>query len=296
MYYSGGSVGIGTTAPGAPLNIVSNDSWAGFEMDSYQPSGKYNGIIQMSARGTSVSPLATQSGDLLSFWRMNGHSGSGQVVGAQISAYAANNFTTSSSPSGLIFATTPAGNISTVERMRIDQSGNVGIGTTAPGQKLSVAGTIESTSGGIKFPDGNTLSGISYAQLEANGQTFTADAWTPINWVGSSINSGITVSGTNITFTQAGIYRITTMYRTSGYDVWTATRLYGDGSVRGTSSGYGDGVAMPSVVDFFANVANPAATYQIQVGRLSVGVSIASPGTIAGQTPYAVVGTIEKIK
>jgi len=32
----------------------------------------------------------------------------------------------------------------------------VGIGTTSPGQKLSVAGTIESTSGGIKFPDGTT--------------------------------------------------------------------------------------------------------------------------------------------
>jgi len=35
-------------------------------------------------------------------------------------------------------------------------SGRVGIGTSSPGQKLSVAGTIESTSGGIKFPDGST--------------------------------------------------------------------------------------------------------------------------------------------
>jgi len=30
--------------------------------------------------------------------------------------------------------------------------GNVGIGSTSPGQLLSVAGTIESTSGGVKFP------------------------------------------------------------------------------------------------------------------------------------------------
>jgi hypothetical protein len=34
--------------------------------------------------------------------------------------------------------------------------GKIGIGTTSPGQKLSVGGIIESTSGGIKFPDGTT--------------------------------------------------------------------------------------------------------------------------------------------
>ena len=34
-------------------------------------------------------------------------------------------------------------------------SGNVGIGTTSPSEKLSVSGTIESTLGGIKFPDGS---------------------------------------------------------------------------------------------------------------------------------------------
>jgi hypothetical protein len=42
------------------------------------------------------------------------------------------------------------------EKMRVGDDGNVGIGTTAPGQKLSVAGTIESTSGGFMFPDGTT--------------------------------------------------------------------------------------------------------------------------------------------
>jgi hypothetical protein len=35
-----------------------------------------------------------------------------------------------------------------------DKSGNVGIGTTAPASRLTVAGVIESTSGGVKFPDG----------------------------------------------------------------------------------------------------------------------------------------------
>lgn len=36
-----------------------------------------------------------------------------------------------------------------------DASGNVGVGTTAPTERLSVAGTVESTSGGVRFPDGS---------------------------------------------------------------------------------------------------------------------------------------------
>lgn len=48
----------------------------------------------------------------------------------------------------------------------IDRTNKVGIGTTTPAQKLSVAGTIESTSGGVKFPDGTVQDG-------AVGPTYT---------------------------------------------------------------------------------------------------------------------------
>jgi hypothetical protein len=55
--------------------------------------------------------------------------------------------------------------------------GNVGIGTTDPTEKLEVAGTIYSTTGGIKFPDGTT---------QTTAVTGGTDAW---NLTG---NSGIT--------------------------------------------------------------------------------------------------------
>jgi hypothetical protein len=42
-------------------------------------------------------------------------------------------------------------------RLALKENGNVGIGNTNPGQKLSVGGTVESTVGGFKFPDGTVL-------------------------------------------------------------------------------------------------------------------------------------------
>jgi hypothetical protein len=45
-------------------------------------------------------------------------------------------------PGRIIFGTTSSGNSTPTERMRIDSSGNVGIGTTSPSSKLHVAGDL----------------------------------------------------------------------------------------------------------------------------------------------------------
>ena len=50
-------------------------------------------------------------------------------------------------------------------RFRVEDNGNVGIGTV-PGSKLTVQGTVESRSGGFKFPDASV-------QTNAVGKTFT---------------------------------------------------------------------------------------------------------------------------
>jgi hypothetical protein len=63
---------------------------------------------------------------------------------------------------GYIDFNPPSGNYglafgsASTEYVRIANGGNVGIGNTAPASKLTVAGVIRSTTGGVTFPDGTT--------------------------------------------------------------------------------------------------------------------------------------------
>jgi hypothetical protein len=73
-----------------------------------------------------------------------------------------------------------------------DKVGKVGIGTDMPTSKLTVAGTIESTSGGVKFPDGSvqTTAGIA-----------PTDVVKSLNGLKGDVQLA---AGANITVTQAG--------------------------------------------------------------------------------------------
>lgn len=68
----------------------------------------------------------------------------------------------------------------TTTAMTIDASGNIGIGTTAPTQRLSVNGTIQATSGGFMFPDGTMQSTAALTRPMLVGRkTFTTSGtWT----------------------------------------------------------------------------------------------------------------------
>ncbi|MHC5054991.1 MAG: hypothetical protein ACYTKD_09785 [Planctomycetota bacterium] len=58
----------------------------------------------------------------------------------------------------------------------IRASGNVGIGTNAPAEQLSVAGVVESTSGGFRFPDGTLQTSAGYTQAEVDALLASRDA------------------------------------------------------------------------------------------------------------------------
>ena len=58
--------------------------------------------------------------------------------------------------------------------VQLDEKGDVSIGTTSTGSKLTVAGVIESTTGGIKFPDATTQTTAGLTAVTTNA-TLTGD-------------------------------------------------------------------------------------------------------------------------
>jgi hypothetical protein len=104
-------------------------------------------------------------------------------------------------------------------------NGKVGIGTATPNNKLSVAGVIESTTGGIKFPDGTTQTSAATgasgslpslrAYLGAN-QTLTADTWMSVklNQVQENGGGGFNTGTYTYTIPETGWYSI--FFRTTG--------------------------------------------------------------------------------
>lgn len=99
----------------------------------------------LKSRGASVGTNSIVSnGDVLgeiNFLGADGSGATGYPIGASIYTVVDGTPGTNDMPGRLVFSTTADGASTPTERMRIDSSGNVGIGTSSPGAKLTVYGT-----------------------------------------------------------------------------------------------------------------------------------------------------------
>jgi hypothetical protein len=121
-------VGIGTTTPRTPLEIQGTSS------------GSVDEVLLLAADGNQVAG----SGARLHLSGGNATQRSAYIEGVNTSGM--------TNAHALTFGTSTDAS-DPVERMRIDSSGNVGIGTTSPGQALEVSGRIYATGiSGNAFP------------------------------------------------------------------------------------------------------------------------------------------------
>jgi hypothetical protein len=183
-------IGIGTTAPTSTLHVVSTSA------DATKPAfivennrGVINGaFIQTTTSSTiagggmvgiSDDGAAMGSGDRLGYFAFGGAYDATHtyVYPTNMVSYTTEAWSSTNHGAALAFFTTPNGftTASRAERMRIDNNGKVGIGTTAPSAKLHALATTEQLR--LGYDASNYLS----ATVGSTGSTtFALTGTTPI--------------------------------------------------------------------------------------------------------------------
>lgn len=185
----GGYVGIGTTAPASNLEVVDNDINTAItiinksstvprsprlNIYNYGVVGGGSGNVQFNtARGTSTAPTAVQTGDVLGKIEFAGYNGSGFPDGAQIRVAASENWGAGGG-AYIYFITNANGTFGLQERMRIENTGFVGIGTTVPETQLHVANINTTTPRGIISQQSSTDGNSAFLQLRKSRGTVAA--------------------------------------------------------------------------------------------------------------------------
>jgi hypothetical protein len=185
-----GNVGIGTTAPGAKLETAlgsfSNSSTA---TAGLLTSGDVAGDPgHMGVRYTLNNSTANYAGFVRAV-RTSGTTFIGLEIGSETNH-------------GIRFLT--AGTGDSAERMRIDASGNVGIGTTSPAATLEVNGTTKFDST-VTFASGQTFTGNGSGLTNLNPANLTSGT-AGINIAGNAVTATNAANSTSLGGFAAGYY------------------------------------------------------------------------------------------
>lgn len=178
-----------TITPGIIGSNQDNSSQYNLELKAQ--NGGFPNLSGLAHNGTFSSPTAILANNfLLSIWG-RGYDGSNFTTSrARIDFRASENWTSTSNGTAITFSTTPNGSTVRTERMRIENDGNVGIGTNSPLASLEVnRGT--GVNGTAAFRGSTNVSHFNYSTAEntfLRGGKATSDVI--INDVGNNVAIG----------------------------------------------------------------------------------------------------------
>jgi len=154
---SSGNLGVGTTSPISILDVYSatganfyvrGDAGTNITANRYSTDANPPNINLRKGRGTNNSPTAVASNDSLGNLWFSAYGGTNfrnlSYVASRVSTYTSD----TDISSFLTFGTSPSGSAAATERMRIDSSGNLLVGTT---NIISAKVNVLGTAGGIGY-------------------------------------------------------------------------------------------------------------------------------------------------
>lgn len=140
-------VGLGTVDPDARLTLVGDGSGSDdITLRSISNDVGRGSIYLCRSRGTTTAKTIVQNGDILGDLIFKGYDGSAYIEGAHILAISNGTMASGSIPTDLVFKTGGTLPIGSEEKLRISSTGNVGIGTSTPLEKLQVSGAVKISS------------------------------------------------------------------------------------------------------------------------------------------------------
>ena len=268
----GGNVGIGTTGPGTLLHLQSS-----LTSDlTLENTGDDNPLIWLDG---DVSAADAFVGAIGGKWNGN--------ITSYIALEAGDD--TTNKDEGLIsFWTRDSGDASPQERVRIEQNGNVGIGTTGPNSKLTVSGTANF--GGAD--DGVYLSyGTGYGEIV--GLDLPKASYNALQFrTGATASMAITTAG-NVGIGNTG--PTSTLAVTGSFNVQKATALNSLLYVNSSTGNVGIGVTTPGdTLEVFGSVGirqrNANILNIIDDGTVAAGsIALSAHDSTGADTVYALV-------
>ncbi len=161
-------VGIGTSTPLTSLHVVRQGAGTTLDLDQYSVSPS---LIVRRANGTAASPTQVLAGQqIFGFGARPWLSDIASFAASSIANFtfaASENLDSTHKGTYFTVGTTPNGNNSIVERLRIDNAGHVGIGTPNPAHLIQLSGGA--------FSDGSVWTDVSSREYKENIKELTTE-------------------------------------------------------------------------------------------------------------------------